>query len=102
MSRALIVTAVLVGTGAALSMQPQHLEAQATPPPLRLQNTTTLASEAAQYWTPERLASAQPKRLQVNYAAETFVDSQSTAKPQSSAGRAPEAGVAQTPHKLYD
>ena len=48
MSRLCVVAAVLVGSGATFSMQPQVIEAQTTPPPLRLQNTTTFASETAQ------------------------------------------------------
>ena len=99
--KTLVTGLALAGGLAFLHIDLAH--AQSPSGVVRLENTRALAAATRQYWTPERLANARPKRAATNFAAEAFVAPESGGAPQVSPGRGPAAGVAPNlQNRLYD
>jgi V8-like Glu-specific endopeptidase len=99
--KALVVTTAL-GTLAAFSTETQVIHAQDSPAPLRLENTQMMSLASADYWTADRLATAQPMRANTNFAAEAFAAPMATGSPQYSVARRPDAGVKADATQLFD
>jgi V8-like Glu-specific endopeptidase len=93
---------IAIGASSAVLMQTQAVEAQDNATPLRLANSQTMSMATAAYWTPDRLASAQPIRVQTTYAAEAMAQPFSGGTPRSSSSRKPEAGVKAGAQQLFD
>jgi V8-like Glu-specific endopeptidase len=99
--KTLVVTAA-VGAIGAFSNGTEIVRAQENAPPVRLNNSQTMSMATAAYWTPERLASAQPIRVQTSYAAESTMEALGGGTPRSSSARKPDTGVQAQATQLFD
>jgi V8-like Glu-specific endopeptidase len=99
--KTLVATTLLASMGA-FSTETQVVSAQSSAPPLRLQNTQTMAANTRAYWTAERLASAQPKRVMATFAAESMAEPLAGSTAQSTSGRNPDSTVKANPRQLFD
>jgi V8-like Glu-specific endopeptidase len=100
---ATFATLVVTSTfGAMAAFSPPVVQAQDSPAPLRLENSQTMSMATAEYWNADRLASAQPMRVNTNFAAESFTAPLVTGSPRYAGFRKPERGVQADPTQLFD
>jgi V8-like Glu-specific endopeptidase len=91
-----------IGAMAAFSTQTQVVHAQDGSAPVRLENSQTMTLTTAEYWTADRLASAQPMRVNTNFAAESFAEPTAAGTPRYAPFGRPASGVKPETRQLFD